>query len=505
MKQFKFNRLLTGIILCLVLLVSIQCYWVARLVHWQRVEFNKSINLSIEKSLADERKQRTDSISKAIYNWMMDTSLTRITSKINPVYNKMVYSISDKSGSVKQKSSISLSFENRPITTQNDTVRKVVANYIVSKFRESYSDYQAVLFLTQTIGDSATFLSEKMLLDTSRIRKILLNNLLQQNIKTDFSLHLVKLSDSSAADNEVKKAKSITSLQTNLYKSDVTKSGEILYTYARFKKPLQWIWGKLFIPLLLSFLVLAGVSGLLLYFYKILRQQKILSAIKNDFIDNMTHELKTPISVISAAAEAMQQFGVLNDETKTQKYITNIRIHSAQLHTIVNKVLDISSFEKQETELTKTNFNFTELVQEIIKNYLFIRTNDKITVETEAPADVIWGDRFHVKNILFNLIDNALKYNDKDNAHIHITMKGTRENSSITVEDNGMGIEAKYIENIFDKFFRVPHGNIHKVKGFGLGLFYVKKIIELHGGSILAESTRGIKTKFTIILPNLKQ
>ena len=147
MKQFKFNRPLTGIIACLIVLVGIQWYWLIKLIHWQRIEFNKSINLSLEKTLADERKQRTDSISNAICNWMMDSSLTTITSKINPVYKTMVYYIGDKAGSAKKQSSFSLSYENRPVTTQNDTVKKAVVQSIVSKFRQSYSDYQAVFFL----------------------------------------------------------------------------------------------------------------------------------------------------------------------------------------------------------------------------------------------------------------------------------------------------------------------------------------------------------------------
>ena len=276
-----------------------------------------------------------------------------------------------------------------------------------------------------------------------------------------------------------------------------------MYAYAVFKKPLQWLFDKLLLSLLLSFAVLAGVSVLLFYFYTIIRRQKKLSSIKNDFIDNMTHELKTPISVISAAAEALQQFDVLHDEIKTQKYITNIRTHAAQLHAIVNKVLDISSFEKEEVNFVKTSFNFTELIQEITKNHLLIQPDDKITIDV-PPTGMLFGDRFHLKNIFFNLIDNALKYNDKGNAYIHILMKQTGENSCITVEDKGMGIETEYLDSIFNKFFRVPHGNIHQVKGFGLGLFYVKKIIDLHGGSIQAESTRGINTIFTISLPNVK-
>jgi two-component system, OmpR family, phosphate regulon sensor histidine kinase PhoR len=501
MKQLKFSRLLSAILVCVAVLLCMQWYWLVNLGHWQRVEFNKSINLSLEKTLSEERRLRTDSISKSIYRWMMDTSLTTITSKTNPFYKKTIYYISDKAGTVKQNSSFSLSWENRPVSTQNDSARKVIVDYLVNKFRESYSEYQAVFFHTQTIGDSASLLSETMRSDTLRIRRIFIKNLLQQNITSTFLLHFVKSSDSITANKINENANSFTSLQTKLYKSDVYKNGEIMYTYAMFKKPPQWLSGKLFVPLLLSFLLVAGVSGLLLYFYKIIRKQKELASIKNDFIDNMTHELKTPIAVISAAAEAMQQFGVLNDEAKTQKYITNIRSHSAQLHTIVNKVLDISSFEKQEISLTKTIINLKPLILEITKEHLLIRTDDKIVVDIQSQTDELFGDRFHFKNIFFNLIDNALKYNDKSNTHIIITMKEAGENIFISVQDNCKGIEPKYLENIFDKFFRVPHGNIHKVKGFGLGLFYAKKIINLHGGNINVESISGVKTTFTIVLP----
>ena len=501
MKPLKFSRLLSAILVCVAVLLCMQWYWLANLEHWQRVEFNKSINLSLEKTLSEERRLRTDSISKSIYRWMMDTSLTRITSKTNPLYKTTIYYILDKAGTVKQNSSFSLSWENRPISTQNDSVRKVVADYIVTRFRESYRDYQAIFFHTQTIGDSASLLSETMRSDTMSIRRIFIKNLLQQNINSAFLLHFVKPSDSITAHTINEQANSFTSLQTKLYKSDVYKNGETMYTYAVFNKTSPWLSGKLFVPFLLSFLLVAGVSALLLYFYNIIRKQKELATIKNDFIDNMTHELKTPIAVISAAAEAMQQFGVLKDETKTQKYISNIRSHSAQLHTIVNKVLDISSFEKQEISLTKTTIHLKALLQDIIKEHLLIRTDDKIVVDIQSPSDEVFGDPFHFKNIFFNLIDNALKYNDKGNTHIIITMKDAGENILIAVQDNGKGIEPKYLENIFDKFFRVPQGNIHQVKGFGLGLFYAKKIITLHGGTIQVESVSGVTTTFTIVLP----
>lgn len=506
MKEFKFNTLLAGIIFCILILLCLQFYWLTNLIYGQRVEFNKSINLALEKTITEEKRFRTDSISKAMYKWLMDTSLTVINSKTKPDNNgaETVYYVSDKRNIKNRQTVFSSLSETRPITSESIDVKKSVASLIVKIFSQSYKEYEAVYFFTNTISDSTRALASNLKLDTTRIGQHLSKNLYSYDIKTKYTIHFINLSDTAEAEKVQKEANIFTSLQTRLYKTDISKNEEVRYIYTSFNSPGQWLVGKTFAPILASLFIILFSGMLLFYFYKTIKRQKQLAVIKNDFIDNMTHELKTPIAVISAAAEAMQQFGVLHDQTKTQKYIANIRYQSAQLHTIVNKVLDISSFEKEEVSLKKTSIHLKELIGEVTTEHLLIRPGDKITIDIQSPTDVLYGDRFHLKNIFFNLVDNALKYNDKCNTIVHITMKNSGEGISITIKDNGKGIEPNYLANIFDKFFRVPLGNIHRVKGFGLGLFYVKKIIQLHGGNIYAESTPGVETTFTIYLPNMQ-
>ncbi len=501
MKRLKINKLLTGIIICLVVLLSIQVYWIFNFTYWQRISFNKSINNALEKSIGDERKQRADSISSSIYNWMMDTSLTKITSTKNELYQTTTYHIEDQKGKYKQKNSFSLSYENRPVSTQNDSIKILIAKLISRKFQESYSDFQTIYYYTENIGDSASSLSNKLILDRFRIKNFLSNNLLKLKIKSSFSIYFVKISDSLSANMLNQKNISFTSLQTKFFKSDVFKNGESLYTYAVFDQPFYWLLNSLITPLLLSFLFMVGLATFLFYLYQIIKHQKKISDIKNDFIDNMTHELKTPITIISAAAEAIQEFGALNDSERTKKYLTNIRNNSEQLHKIIDKILGISAFENQSITLVKTKFSLGEIIKEIEQQHTFLLSNVEIKINIFPQCDILYADQFHFKNIFFNLLDNAIKYNDKSKTHIWISTKESVDVNTIIFEDNGPGIDSKYLDSIFDKFFRIPFGNIQYAKGFGLGLFYVKRIVDLHGGTIRVETKLGCKTCFSIELP----
>ena len=223
--------------------------------------------------------------------------------------------------------------------------------------------------------------------------------------------------------------------------------------------------------------------------YIIFRQKK-LTEIKNDFINNMTHEFKTPISTISLAAQMLndpavgkspQMFkhisGVINDETKRLRFQ-------------VEKVLQMSMFERQKATLKMKEVDANELVYNV----------------TDADDPFIFVDEMHFTNVIFNLLDNALKYKKPD-VNIHLKVRTWNDDGKlhISIEDNGIGIKKENLKKIFDKFYRVHTGNLHDVKGFGLGLAYVKKIITDHKGTIRAESELNVGTKFIIVLPLFKE
>ncbi|MGC3978770.1 MAG: HAMP domain-containing sensor histidine kinase [Paludibacteraceae bacterium] len=213
----------------------------------------------------------------------------------------------------------------------------------------------------------------------------------------------------------------------------------------------------------------------------IIFRQKQLNNMKNDFVNNMTHEFKTPISTISLASQMLQDPSV-GKTPETLKHISNvIRDETKRLSLQVEKVLQMSVFERDKTTLKFVEININELITEIIGNFSLKVTSKggKVISNLKAPNDLGYIDEIHFTNVIFNLMDNALKYCDKTPI-LTLETWNEKENIVISVEDNGIGIKKEDLKKIFEKFYRVSTGNLHNVKGFGLGLAYVRKIVEEH-------------------------
>ncbi len=241
--------------------------------------------------------------------------------------------------------------------------------------------------------------------------------------------------------------------------------------------------------------------------YIVFRQKK-LSEMKNDFINNMTHELKTPVSTISLASQMLKDSditkspdvfkhisGVINDETK-------------RLGFLVEKVLQMSLFERQKAAFKLKEVDANDLIANIANTFVLKveKYDGTLDIDLRAEDSTIYVDELHLTNVLFNLMDNAVKYRRPD-VPLRLVASTWNENGKlmISIEDNGIGIKKEYHKKVFDRFFRVPTGNVHDVKGFGLGLAYVRKIVEDHNGSIRAENGSGnVGTKFIITLPLIK-
>ena len=294
------------------------------------------------------------------------------------------------------------------------------------------------------------------------------------------------------------------SYQQVLFTNDPPAKMSILKVHFPGRK--DYIFGSInfMIPSLIFTLVLLVTFIFTIY---IVFRQKKLTEMKNDFINNMTHEFKTPISTISLAAQMLkdpavgkspQMFqhisGVINDETKRLRFQ-------------VEKVLQMSMFDRQKATLKMKEIDANELITGVINTFALKveRYNGKITSNLEATDPVIFADEMHITNVIFNLMDNAVKYK-KPEEDLELNVKTWNEPGKlmISIQDNGIGIKKENLKKIFEKFYRVHTGNLHDVKGFGLGLAYVKKIIMDHKGTIRAESDVNIGTKFIIALPLLK-
>lgn len=236
-------------------------------------------------------------------------------------------------------------------------------------------------------------------------------------------------------------------------------------------------------------------------------RQKRVTEIKNDFINNMTHELKTPISSISLASQ------MLNDDTVTKspammKHLGGvISDETKRLRFLVEKVLQMSMFDKKKASFKKKELNLNELIENVANTFTLRveHTGGYIHTDFKAANDRIYVDEIHFTNVLFNLMDNAVKYRKPDNRiNLDIKTWNDKEHLFLSIQDNGIGIKKENLKKVFEKFYRVHTGDVHDVKGFGLGLAYVKKIVELHKGEIRAESEKGKGTTFIITLPIIK-
>ena len=304
--------------------------------------------------------------------------------------------------------------------------------------------------------------------------------------------------------------------------SDYVHDDEKIYSRLLFEKdpPAKMGFVNIFFPTLDNYIfssvkfmipsIIFTVVLLITFIFTIyiIFRQKRLTEIKNDFINNMTHEFKTPISTISLAAQMLNDpavgkspvmfkhiSGVINDETKRLRFQ-------------VEKVLQMSMFERQSVTLKKKEIDAHELINGVVNTFRLKGEKNNGTLEAELNAQdpVIFVDEMHFTNVVFNLLDNAVKYKSPDR-DIALKIRTWNENGKlcISVEDNGLGIKKENLKKIFDKFYRVHTGNLHDVKGFGLGLAYVKKIIADHKGSIRAESELNVGTKFIITIPLFKE
>jgi len=301
-----------------------------------------------------------------------------------------------------------------------------------------------------------------------------------------------------------------------------------------------WLTARRLGPQLLFSVVLIGVTILsFLLLYRNWRQQQKLIVLKNDFISNITHELKTPIATVSVAVEALKEFDALKDPVRTREYL-EISTHELQrLSLLVDKVLKLSLFEKQEIELRKDEFDLKALVEDIMGSMRLQFEKYQANVRLMAgpnepgiqrvgagrsgagPGEAEGGDgntgrvmpangdlaRFHLRadklhftSVIYNLLDNALKYS-KASPLVLINLHGDTDHILLSVSDNGIGIPAGYKDRIFEKFFRVPTGDHHNVKGYGLGLSYVAYVVNRHGGEIKVRSKEGLGSVFTIKIP----
>ena len=257
---------------------------------------------------------------------------------------------------------------------------------------------------------------------------------------------------------------------------------------------------KLYI-LLSAFFILVTIASFWFVIHSLFKQKK-LSEIKADFVNNMTHEFKTPISTISVASEMLMKENVYENPEKLLKYAHIIFDENARLKNQVEKVLQVAILDRGDYKLRFKEIDVHEILQVLIDNFQMIISKNKGTVfsRLNAANSFIEADRSHFTNVLHNLLDNAEKYS-REVPEITVSTWSNPSGIFICIEDKGIGMANEHLQHIFKKFHRIPTGDVHDVKGFGIGLFYVKTIVEAHGGTIKVSSEPGKGSKFTVFFP----
>lgn len=323
---------------------------------------------------------------------------------------------------------------------------------------------------------------------TKELEAAYAKKLQEQNIKVPFTVHRVPTVEKEGpAFNEV----------------TLGFSNPITYRL-NLGNTVPFLLKRITIPILFSVFLVGFTFLSFSLLYRNLVRQRRLADIKNEFISNITHELKTPIATVSVAIEALRSFSASIDPQRTKEYLDISANELQRLSLLVDKVLKLSMFEKKEVELRYEWLNMKELVDEVTSSMRlqFEKKEAIVSVATEGDTH-LEGDRLHLVSVVFNLLDNALKYSS-DKAKIGITVKGTDHKVQLVIADSGIGIPQEYHHKIFEKFFRVPTGNLHNAKGYGLGLSYVSHVIKKHEGTISVESVPGDGSKFFITFPRHK-
>jgi len=237
--------------------------------------------------------------------------------------------------------------------------------------------------------------------------------------------------------------------------------------------------------------------------HSIIRHKKI-SEMKTDFINNMTHEFKTPLATISLAVDALRNEKVVSDKEKMSYFSTIIKEENKRMNRQVETILKAALMDKQEVQLLLRPLHAHQVIKDVVENFTLQlgEKNGKAEVLLNAENDFIDADEVHFSNLIINLIDNAIKYSKEDQPPIiRITTQSTPKSIVIVIEDNGIGMNKETVKRVFEKFYRAHTGNLHNVKGFGLGLSYVKTMVEAHGGEIKVDSVLGKGSTFTMEFP----
>ncbi len=506
--------------LALVALIAIQVYWIRSSIKLKKEEFDHTVMEALKStSYKLEKIATANKIAKKIKLRKQGVRITKpglVTLK-NPSGNDVQLRIfeelsTDSSGVITSKMS-QKDFIGDSVKFQDNLFPKeLLSSYPPAKNNEQSLRDELLKAGTEVVNDLYDeLISINLYKDYKpKVDSLMLDTVLHQELKsaginTKFVYSISsRLANSNSGGNYRDAQKDCDSTgcfyKINLSPSNVYVTPQ--YLSLSFPDETNYLLNTMWAMLSVSGIVISILIFAFYYTIATISRQKKLSLIKNDFISNMTHEFKTPISTIALASEMLNDSTVSKTPEKQHRFIKMITDENKRLSILVESILQTSILDKGEFKLKVVQLDIHDIINQVIVNtqLLVDQKNGTISNNPNAVNIKIEGDKVHVTNIIFNLIDNAIKYT-KDSPNINISTRSLNDKIEITIKDNGIGISKDNIRKIFDKFYRVPTGNVHNVKGFGLGLSYVKAVVEKHNGTIHVESELGKGSIFKILLP----
>jgi two-component system phosphate regulon sensor histidine kinase PhoR len=339
-------------------------------------------------------------------------------------------------------------------------------------------------------------------LDTAYVRRLLKRRLAEKGISQGFELGLLNDREEMLPIGNVSDLLRLktSGVQAKLFPNDILGKDNFLYIF--FPEKNSHVIRQVWLPISSSIVFILVIIICFIYAIGVILRQKALSDTKNDFINNMTHEFKTPLATVSLAVEALQDPDLSTQDKFRTRYLGIIKDENKRLVSQVEKVLQAAALDKNDFKLNIERLDLSELLESTVDHISLQIENrgGKITFVNKLRNPEIEGDPFHLTHIFNNLMDNANKYS-KESPVIRVEAWDDKDQVIVTIQDHGIGMTREAIKKIFDKFYRVPTGNVHDVKGFGLGLSYVKTMLEAHKGEIHVHSELGKGSTFTINLP----
>lgn len=515
------NRQNVGVIsvlvgIALVALIAIQVYWIKSSIKLKEEEFERSVNEALRFTASKLEKIATaNKVAKKIKLRKQGVRVSNpqlTTSNGSNVQVKIFEELStDSSGVVTSRLSQkefmgdSLNMQNHflpyELLSASQNTAKNVENLrteLLEQKTELVNDIFDELISINIYKDY------KPKVDTMLLDSLLKAELHEKGITTKYRYFISSSPSSSGKGNFREAQKECDSIGCN-FKINLSPNNVFVtpqYLSVNFPNQTNYLLQTMWAMLCVSGIVILILIFAFYYTIGTIFRQKKLSVIKNDFISNMTHEFKTPISTISLACEMLNDETVSKTPEKQHRFVKMIKDENKRLSVLVESILQTSILDKGEFKLKKSDIDVHDIINQAIQNtQLLIEQRQGVIIKQLLATDcIIHADKVHLTNIVFNLIDNAIKYS-KERPEIIISTKSTLNGIEIAVKDNGIGISKENQRKIFEKFYRVPTGNVHNVKGFGLGLSYVQAVVEKHGGTINVESEPGKGSTFIVFMP----